>query len=339
MPPHLPMLLQQTSNSYKKVLRLILTSVIVVFAVLFSFSAKALTLSPARIEINGDPGSTVGGEFTVSNDQTTPQTLYVSYENFNAQGESGAPAFSSEKSGLDTWITVTPPEITIAAGQSVKVPYTITIPKNADAGGYFSAIFLSSAPPSSQTTQVSIGAKVGVLILLRVNGQITESAGVTQFDRNNHGFFYTTLPVDLQYKFSNNGGDRVEPTGTVTVRNTFFIPSARIDANPSEGNILPNSVRMFTVEWLTHPATVPVEGFFNQVTYEWQNFALGLYSAHLDLTYGTANMHTTKTAWFFVFPWQLVLCLLILIGIIGWGGKVVLTRYNRYIIKKALKNQ
>lgn len=328
------MLLLQTSKN--KFLAIIAVSLVTVFALaFFSPHAYALTLSPARIEINGDPGATVGGEFTIINEQSTTQTFYASYENFSAQGETGAPAFSPEKIGLDTWLHVTPEQLTIAPGQAVPVPYAITIPKNAEPGGYFAAIFWSNSPPATSSTQVSIGAKVGLLILLRVNGNITESAGISQFDRNDHSFFYTTLPVTMRYKFRNNGSDRIEPLGTVTIRNTLFIPSVKLDANAVQGNILPGSTRQFTLRWLKREASLPIQGFFNNVSYEWQNFAVGLYSAHLNLAYGNQGLHTTKTVWFFVFPWQLLICIVLILIIVWWGGKTILTRYNRYIIKQA----
>lgn len=315
---------------------MISTSIIAVFALAFlSPHAYALTLSPARIEISGDPGATVGGEFTIINEQSTTQTFYASYENFSAQGETGTPAFSSEKMGLDTWLHVTPEQITIAPGQAVPVPYTIIIPKDVDPGGYFAAIFWSNSPPSTSSTQVSIGAKVGLLILLRVNGNITESAGISQFDRNGHSFFYTSLPVTMRYKFHNNGGDRVEPLGTVAIRDTVFLPAVKLDANAVQGNILPGSTRQFTVQWLNQAVSLPIQGFFNNVSYEWQNFAVGLYSANLNLTYGSQGLHASKTLWFFVCPWQLLICIVLVLTILWWGGKTILTRYNRYIIKQA----
>ncbi len=297
--------------------------------------AYALTISPARIEISGDPGATVGGQFTLINEQATAETFYVSYENFSAQGETGTPAFSADKSDLDTWMTVTPSQVTIAPGQAVIVPYSIAIPKTAQPGGYFAAIFWSNNPPSNATSQVSIGAKVGLLILLSVNGNVTESAGINQFDRDGHGFFYTALPVAMQYTFRNNGGDRVQPVGTINIRDTFFISAAKLDANAAQGNILPGSTRLFTVQWLKQSEPLPIYGFFNNVSYEWQNFAIGLYSAHLDLTYGTKHMHTAKTIWFMVLPWQLLVCIIAAIIIVWWGGKALLTRYNRHIIRQA----
>lgn len=303
---------------------------------LFAISSKAfaLTLSPVRLELSGDPGTTLTGEFTVTNEQNTSQIIYPSYENFTSNGESGAPVFSDKKIGLDTWISVGPSQLSVGPGQSITVPYTITIPKDANPGGYFAAIFWGTSSPSD-TTQVSIGAKIGMLVLLRVNGNILESAGITSFDRNDHGFFYTTLPVELRYTFRNSGGDRVEPHGTITIRDTFFVPSATLDANRVQGNVLPGSTREFTTDWVVYKAPEPVSGFFGTVRYEWQNFALGLYRARLDLAYGS-DSHVNRTAWFFVFPWQLLLCLCVGLLAIWQIGRMLITRYNRYIIKKVL---
>ncbi|MEO5646659.1 MAG: hypothetical protein ABIQ91_04240 [Candidatus Paceibacterota bacterium] len=332
------MLLQLTSKLYivKKTAAFIIATT-VFFAIFFLHTTitHALTISPARIEIAGDPGAVVGGEFTLINEQSTVQTYYVSYENFNAQGETGAPSFSADKTGLDTWLAVNPTQVTLDPGKAVKVPYAITIPANTQPGGFFAAIFWSTTPPNSGTTQLSIGAKVGVLILLRVNGEVTEKAGITQFDRNGHGFFYSALPVSLRYKFRNDGTDRVEPKGTITIRDTIFIPTAHLDANDAIGNVLPGSVRQFSVQWLKHVAPESLQGFFTNVQYQWQNFAIGLYSAHLSLAYGTQGLHTSKTIWFFVFPWQLVLCIVVLVLIVWKGGKTLLRRYNRYIIQQA----
>ncbi len=311
------------------------TAIALVALFAFAVPARALTISPARVEISGDPGAQVGGQFTLINEQSTAQTFYVSYENFSAQGETGAPAFSSEKTGLDTWITIPESSITIAPGQIEQVPYTISIPAGTDPGGYFSVVFLSTTPPSAGGGQVSIGAKIGMLLLLRVNGNVAESAGISQFDKNGHGFFYKTLPVALRYKFHNGGGDRVEPTGQVTIRDTLFLPAAHLDANNETGNILPGSTRQFIVTWIKDVYAVPPQGFFANAQYEWHNFAIGLYSAHVDLSYGTKGLHATNTTWFFVFPWELAIILLVVIVIVWWGGKTLLRRYNRYIIRQA----
>ena len=60
----------------------------------------------------------------------------------------------------------------LASGQRAVVPFLITIPQNAEPGGYFAAVFL--AVRSQKLVgggQVSVGGKIGVLILLRVSGK------------------------------------------------------------------------------------------------------------------------------------------------------------------------
>jgi hypothetical protein len=56
------------------------------------------------------------------------------------------------------------------------------------------------------------------------------------------------------------------------------------------------------------------------------------------VAYGTDAVHVKKTTWFFVFPWQLVIILAVIIFIVLWGGKKLIRRYNRFIIERARAN-
>jgi hypothetical protein len=196
--------------------------------------------------------------------------------------------------------------------------------------------------PADKSGTVGVGSKTGVLILLSVNGEVKEEAGLLNFNTTDKEFFYNTLPVSMEYRFKNDGGDRIKPQGKITIRNTIFLPSDYLDANPTEGNVLPNSTRKIKVDWVKYerPAgylipTGMFKKFFSTVDYQWKNFALGLYSANLDVAYGTKGEHISKTTFFFVFPWQLVLVMLVVFVILFFGGKKLLNHYNNYIIKKA----
>ena len=63
-------------------------------------SAQALTVSPARAELAGDPGQTISDSFIVINEQNVDQTFYTSVENFESSGESGTPNFTNSKEGI-----------------------------------------------------------------------------------------------------------------------------------------------------------------------------------------------------------------------------------------------
>ena len=69
--------------------------VVILMAFLFCANqAHALSLSPARIEISGNPGEVIEKETTLTNESDTVTTIfYSSYSNFEASGESGNPTF------------------------------------------------------------------------------------------------------------------------------------------------------------------------------------------------------------------------------------------------------
>ena len=319
-----------------------LLSVITVSLFFFSHqSVQALTISPARIEVSGDPGTTITKEITLLNDsQAGEETYYISYANFEAQGETGSPLFVEPKGDLGTWMEAGE-SVTLKANESKKITLNINIPEDAYAGGHFAVIFFGNNP--SNGGQVSVGAKTGTLILLSVNGDVLEAGGLVSFNTLKNKFFFNTLPVGLEYRFKNDGNDRVKPEGKITIRNTFYIPVERIDANSVSGNVLPHSTRLFNVEWIKHKIEGNTEGssnsfmskYFDKVSYQWENFALGLYIAKLNLVYGTSDIHSDKTAFFFVFPWQLMIIILIILVIIFFVGKKLLRIYNKRIIEKA----
>ena len=324
----------------KKINPLYLLVVLFVFVGIPFNNAFALSLSPARIEIESDPGTTVQAKIQVLNEQSETKTFYTSFANFEAMGDGGTPNFTDDKTGLASWITTNESVITLKAGEQKIVPITITIPKNTTPGGYFAATFFGSAPNSSDTTQVSIGSKIGSLVLLRVSGDIKEAAGLSEFNTENGKKFYNTLPVNFVYKFRNDGGDRVHPNGEIKIKSFGLIRRARLNGNPVDGNILPGSTRKFTVTWEKNSMELkkdlnPVASFFQSVKYQWKNFAFGYYSANLKLAYGTKLATVSSKTSFFVFPWQLLLCILVLLFIVYKTGKTLLRKYNAHIISKA----
>jgi hypothetical protein len=78
-----------------------------------------------------------------------------------------------------------------------------------------------------------------------------------------------------------------------------------------------------------------VAKFFDDALYEWRNYAFGPYMAKINLLYGTEATRVTKHVFFFVFPWQLLICLIVIFIIVWWGGRKLIKRYNRHIIQKA----
>jgi hypothetical protein len=296
-------------------------------------TAQAVTVSPAKAELTADPGETITSTFIIINEQDTEQTFYTSVENFESSGETGTPNFTSSKEGLPSWIQVQE-KVILKKGERVSVPYTVVVPQGADAGGHFAAIFLSTVPPSAKEGEVSVGAKVGMLVFLKVTGNVKEQGGLIELMIKEGKKVLTNLPVDFVYRFRNEGNDRVKPEGEIVIKNTFGMEVARLNANESGGNILPGSVRRFEVHLGAKEGPAVSAPFFDHVSYQMNNFALGMYTATINLSFGNAGKADLSLT-YFMLPWQLLSII---------GGAVLLTiiillvlvkHYNRWIIKQA----
>lgn len=308
--------------------------------------AHALTITPIRYEISGDPGQTLTEKMGLVNETKSTQTFYASFANFEAQGDTGSPTFIDAREGLGTWITTEQASITLPPGAQKELTFKIAIPKDAEPGGHFAAIFWGTSPGGAPG-QVSIGAKTGMLILLSVNGDVKEQAGLVDFQLHNNKHFYKMLPVGFQYRFSNQGGDRVKPTGSVVIRSIFGWVAKKVDANQFDGNVLPGTTRKFSPEWSKRDgvdtrdqesARKESYSFTKEIKDQWHNFAFGIFRAKVVATFGVENQTVkSKAVYFMVFPAELLL-VLVVIGIPTFFLlRTMLRRYNRSIIRKAQK--
>jgi hypothetical protein len=301
----------------------------------------ALSVSPAKIELDGDPGSVLTGIIEVHNDQPSTQNVYISFENFEPGDDSGTPRFVGADGGLATWFTAVP-SLALSPDEHAQVAYRIQIPSTAEPGGYFAAVFFGNQPPSNSDSQLAIGGRLGVLTLLRVSGDIPESAGVSEFRTKQA--WYTEPPVAFEYRFSNTGGDRVVPRGDITISNTFGARRGVIPANPVTGSVLPSSSRRFQSEWVgTQPDTIPDDsvvddsqptGYWSHVRRQWNDFAFGWYSATLDIGWGVASQGTTDSVRFLIIPWQLLLLVVSGITILAVVIRTWLRWYRTQLIRQ-----
>lgn len=336
------------STFYKKRFHAIGLAIGGLFFFFLPLFAQAITISPPRIELSGDPGSTVTSELKVSNDSTSSQTYYTQVENFEAKDETGDPEFVQTKEGLSVWTNVQP-SIVIPANGQASIPFTIKVPANAEPGGYFASIFVRTTPPPTGSGEVSIGARLGTLVLFRVNGDIQEGVDILEYGTKNFQHFFTSLPIDFYYRFQNTGDDRVKPIGDIIIKNIFGLKAKILDANPTGGSVLPRSIRRFESAWTNggggqqDSSTVftphTAGSFLDEAKYEWHNFAFGMYTAHLNIAYGQNNTPASGKFRFFVFPWQLLTIFVVGLVILLIILRFLIKRYNRYIVAQHQQNK
>jgi hypothetical protein len=314
--------------------------------VLSSRNVLALTVNP-RLEFNADPGTIVHTQMRITNDERQSRTVFLAFENFNSQDETGTPTFSTRKEDLAIWIKALP-SITLGPGETIDLPVDIEVPKEAEPGGHFAAVFfLSEPPPVGDAGKVGIESKLGTLILLRVNGDFLQDATILEFNTIGKNRFFAQLPIQFFYRFQNIGDDHQKPLGDIQIRNIFGQPVKFLVANTVDGSVLPKSIRKFTSIWTELGGDLKQEPvielkeqtkltFWQAAREQWHHFAFGRYTAQLKLVYGTKELKSARSEFvFYIIPWQLLSLVVpggIVMLILGWFG---IKRYNRFIVKRA----
>ena len=308
----------------------LIPSIALVAVLGFGFGAHALTLSPPTSEISAKPGETVPIVAKLFNETNEALTLQPSVMSFTSKNENGQPDFFDDKTGLDLqhWISV-PAVVTLAPQETKSVVVNVDVPKSADPGGHYAAIFWGTTP-AKVDSGAGIEGRIAMLLLVDVAGNTKEDAKIIQFSVGSA--VQTHLPVSFVARFENSGSVHIHPAGDIIVRNMFGRLSTTLPFNiqPSTGNVLPKSIRRFDLSWVKEdPKNLTTEW-----SREWHNFALGRYTAELDATYGASNKLIRATTSFWVFPWMVMTVGLVLLIVIILILRVIIINYNKSIIRK-----
>ena len=309
--------------------------------------AQALTISPPSIEFSVQPGNQAEFVIKLYNEGETKQELFLDTTTFTSGQDEGIPVydFSVPKEDIATWVNLDPAPIVLEPQGRKEVTITVNVPADAAPGGHYGIVAFSSKPPSSGTDkpQVAITQGIGTLLLVRIEGEIVESATISAFStiaKTNR------LPVQFSTTYQNTGNIHLKPSGAITITSMTKKVVATIPVNATKRSTLPKSSRSYDATWekgtVKAMATNSWAKFWEEYSNERANFGLGKYTATLALTAGQSNgVVTNATTTFWVLPWHVVLV---------WGlGFVILLvlliilikRYNKWVIAKAqtAKNQ
>lgn len=300
-------------------------------------AAQALAVSPVLYDFEIAPASNKQGTITLINDTEQEDTYGLSVRNFVAMGEDGAQQYLDEEnpSDLASWISLDKPSVTLASGQSAQFTFSVNVPVNAEPGGHYASIFFTHAGKPGSGTGVGIGGQVGVLILVNVPGNVKEDAKIESFTLQGSSL-KDHLPAIFDLRLHNLGSVHFRPRGTLVVKNIFGQTVAREPANPKNSAVLPNSIRRVEMTWARTLDVEEGNGFLTGVRNEWKNFAIGRYSASVEVSYGSQGKTLSSSdVTFWVIPWHLLL-----IALVGLAAIVLLIRlYNRMLVSSALKKE
>jgi len=310
-----------------------------------------LTTSPLPVDLVTTPGHAVSTTLRVQDSGTQAADIKIGLKKFKANGTDGTPQLLNP-GPADTyinWVSFSRSSFVAQPGQWTDITMSVNPPAGAAFGYYFAVIFSNASPGTSTNTNAAqLRGAVATLVLLDVKAPGEKrSLDVVSF-KSAHGL-YEYLPANFSIDIRNTGNVHVIPSGNIFIQKGGKT-IATLDVNPSGGNILPASDRVFKPSWGDgFPVFTPKLVNGQQVTdkhgrpimrLSW-NFAkvghlrFGHYTAHMVLSYdnGTQDVPIEGYVSFWVVPWKMlpvVILVLVLLGIGLWtSGKSLWRRINK----------
>lgn len=215
-------------------------------------TANTLKVSPVRTDVTIKPGESKKVQTTVTNLTDASITVSPIENDFVAGDERGTPALILDAKkfapthSLKRFMTPLK-NVTIPAGEAKTIDVTITVPKDAQAGGYFGAIRFAPAHPDDGG-QVNLSPSIASMILLTVPGDSVQKLVLTDFEvqQNGHNGSYFTNSDNLQttVRFENKGNLQVGPFGKISVKKgDNVVYEADFNNKNPRDVILPDSAR------------------------------------------------------------------------------------------------
>jgi len=271
-------------------------------------------MGPGKTEVFVNPGEKVTKEMTVSNRSGKTMDFIVQIEDFTGTDDiNGVVSLLGDVKGPYSLRDYIHPEImkfTLNQAEKITIPVVIDIPADADPGGRYGAVIISTAPQkdaaaSTPKTEVRTISRLGSLFFVRVNGAADEDGQLKEFRVKGNQNFFEYGPINFEALFQNNGNVHLTPFGHVEIKNVLNRKVGEITIEP--WFVMPGSNRLREVKW-------DREGLF------------GRYEAKIFVNRGYGDIIDEKTIYFWVIPWKLIsiitICVAILIFLaIKYGSK------------------
>lgn len=218
---------------------------------------SGLSISPTRFFLTPQAGSTDTVRISVKNVTSATITANPVINDFTSDNDTGTPQIVVDEN-RDDLPSIKPffgelESFEIEPDQTVTKEFTVEIPSDTPAGGYYGLLRFLATPEGvvgPDDGQVALTASLGSVILIEVPGDITEQVQVQSilfYRKDVAGTFFSSQPEQIGVQIRNQGNGFIQPFGKVSVKNPFGKEILQYELNniTPRGNILPSSTRTF----------------------------------------------------------------------------------------------
>nr|WP_229860446.1 DUF916 domain-containing protein [Streptomyces litmocidini] len=212
--------------------------------------------------LSADPGTTLTDRVTVANKTSAPLTfrLYgADAHNTDRDGGFAVRTRQEKQTGAGAWIKPERTRITVPARSAVTVPYTLTVPADADPGDHPGALVALDeriARGGKGSVAVGVQRAVGARVYLRVNGPTVPALAVEDvtLDQDRPLVPGTRASSALvSYTLHNRGNVTLDPKVVLKARGLFG--RTLLDREPAgvPAELLPHQKIRLTERWTGSP--------------------------------------------------------------------------------------
>jgi hypothetical protein len=189
-----------------------------------------------------DPGGSVADGIVVANHGQQPVELKVyAADGFTSDEGSLSLVVAGEKSkAVGAWITPSEETVTLAAGETASIPFTVRIPDDATPGDYAGGIVTSLTVPDAETG-VNVDRRLGIRVNLRVGGELAPALAVEGLTVSWNGGLNPFAGGDatLTYTLHNTGNAAISAGSASTVGGVFGLFATAAPAPDAIAELLP----------------------------------------------------------------------------------------------------
>lgn len=261
-------------------------------------------VGPGRAEVTVRPGQTVTYKMTVANRISNNRRFQLTVEDISGSTDaSRAVMFLGDERGPYTvkdYISFPENTFALGLGERASIPVTISIPPDAEPGGYYGGVLVSTIQDDGldedgASARSPIVARIGTLFFITVPGEVERGGMTTGLSLTNGSWWYEKGPIELNISFENTGSVHLNPYGEIRIKNLFGEEVGFTELEP--WFVLPKSLRSRDISWD-------------------REMLFGRYTATAYINRGYDDIIDEVSVTFWVLPWKVVLGIFLVIFVI-----------------------
>ncbi len=229
------------SNNFKVILGSFL---ITALSLLLSSNASALTVSPAKLELDLKSNNITTGSFRIINSEKKDIKVKIYSTPYSVVNDEYQPDFEKSKfyTKLSDWIKIDEPKITIKKGESKKIDFEVKTPSNIPDGSQYATIMTEVIQNNKNKANINVKSRIGMVIYAKTNGKNIESGVI---DKINSPFLQSKKFLNINSSIKNTGNTEFNAQTQILIKDLFGNTKLKQD---NTYTVLPYSTRKISFQ-------------------------------------------------------------------------------------------